>query len=89
MRGELFSEFYADTCSNCPSEIHSSVSKGGSSSEDSSDSDDVNVRPMGRQETLVTDSDTEVKMKLTALEKTSQVCQVQLLNVITHTVLVK
>lgn len=49
----------------------------------------MNVRPTGRQETLVTDSDTEVKMKLTALEKTSQVCQVQLLNVITHTVLVK
>lgn len=28
-------------------------------------SDNVNVRPTGRQETLVTDSDTEVKMKLT------------------------
>ena len=62
-------------CLLCPSKIRSSVSKGGSSSDNSSDSDDVNVRPAQRRETSVTGSDTEVKMKLPLLEKTSQVCQ--------------
>ena len=56
---EFFSEFYADTFSNCPSDIYTSVSEDGSSSEYSSDSDDVSIRPIKRQKTLVIDSNTE------------------------------
>ena len=40
---EFFGEFYADT-SDCPSDIYINVSEDGSSSEHSSDSDDVNIR---------------------------------------------
>ena len=39
----FFGEFYADT-SDCPSDIYINVSEDGSSSEHSSDSDDVNIR---------------------------------------------
>ncbi|MXQ87451.1 hypothetical protein E5288_WYG000115 [Bos mutus] len=55
---EFFSEFYADTFSDCPSKIYISVSEHGSSSEYSSDSDSVNVIPTKRK-TLVIDSDPE------------------------------
>ena len=53
MSEEFFSEFYADTFSDCPSDIYTNVS------EDDSSSDDVNIRPTERQKTLVIDSDTE------------------------------
>ena len=56
---EFFGELYADTFSDCPGDIYTSVSEDYSSSEYSSDSDDVNIRPTERQKTLVTDSDTE------------------------------
>ena len=39
---KFFGEFYADTVSDCPSDIYTSVSEDDSSSEYSSDSDDVN-----------------------------------------------
>ena len=42
---EFFGEFYADTISDCPSDIYTSVSEDDSFSQYSSDSDDVNVRP--------------------------------------------
>ena len=64
---EVFGEFY--TFSDYPSDIYASVSEDGSSSEHSSESDDVNIRPTKRQKTLVIDSDTEVSMKLIILEK--------------------
>ena len=54
---EVFGEFY--TFSDYPSDIYASVSEDGSSSEHSSESDDVNIRPTKRQKTLVIDSDTE------------------------------
>ena len=57
---EFISEFYADTFSDCPSNIYTSVSEDGSSSEYSSDSDSVNVIPTKRK-TLVIDSDPESK----------------------------
>ena len=53
---EVFGEFY--TFSDCPSDIYTNVSEDDSSSEHSSDSDDVNIRPTKRQSTLETDSDT-------------------------------
>ena len=56
---EFFGEFYADTFSDCPSDIYTSVSEDDSSSEYSSDSDNVNVRPTKRQKNLVIDSDME------------------------------
>ena len=52
---EFFGEFYADTFSDCPSDIYTSVSEDDSSSEYSFDSDDVNIRSKKRQKTLVTD----------------------------------
>ena len=59
MSEEFFGEFCADTFSDCPSDIYTSVSEDDSSSEYSSDSDDVNIRPTKRQKTLVIDSDAE------------------------------
>ena len=59
MSEERFGEFYADTFSDCPSNIYTSVSEDDNSSEYSSDSDNVNIRPIKRQKTLVIDSDTE------------------------------
>ena len=56
---KLFGEFYADTFPDCPSNIHTSVSEDDSSSEYSSNSDKVNIRPTKRQQTLVVDSDME------------------------------
>ena len=56
---EFFDEFYADIFSDCLSDINTSILESDSSSEYSSDSDDVNVRPTKRQKTLVIDSDTE------------------------------
>ena len=56
---EFFREFYADIFSGCLSDIYISVSENDSSSEYSSDSDDVNTRPTKRQKTLVIDSDIE------------------------------
>ena len=46
---ELIGEFYADTFSECPSDIHATVSEDDSSLEYSSDSDDVNIRPTKRK----------------------------------------
>ena len=60
---EVFSEFYADTFSDCLSNIYTNVSEDDSSSEYSSDSDDVNIRPRKRQKTLVIDSDVESENK--------------------------
>ena len=56
---EFFSESDADTFSDCPSDIYTSVSEDNSSSKYSSDSDDVTIRPAKRQKTLVIDSDME------------------------------
>ena len=61
MKKNFFGEFHADTFSDCPSDIYTSVSEDDSSSEYSSDSDDVNSRPTKRQKSLVIDSDTESK----------------------------
>ena len=41
----FFSKFYADTFSDCPSDIYTSVSEDDTSSEYSSDSGPVNIRP--------------------------------------------
>ena len=46
---ELFSEFYASTFSDNPSDMYTSVSEGDSSSKYSSDSDNMNIRPTKRQ----------------------------------------
>ena len=56
---EFFSEFYAYTFSDCLSDIYTSVSEDDSSSEYSSDSDNVNIRPTKRQKCLVIDSNME------------------------------
>ena len=56
---EFFGEFHADNFSDCPSDIYTRVSEDDSSSEYSSDPDDVNIRPTKRQKTLVIDSDME------------------------------
>ena len=45
---DFFGEFY-DTFFDCPHSIYTSVSEDDSSSEYSSDSDNVNVRPTKRQ----------------------------------------
>ena len=42
---EFFSESDADTVSACPSDIYTSVSEDNSSSNYTSDSDDVTIRP--------------------------------------------
>ena len=55
---ESFSEFYEDIFSDCLSDIYTSASEDDSSSEYSSDSDDVNIRP---KKSLVTGSDRESK----------------------------
>ena len=49
MEEAFFSEFYVETCSDCLSNVYTSVSEDDSSSEYSSDSDNVNVRPTKRQ----------------------------------------
>ena len=46
---DFFGENYVDTFSDCPSDIFTNVSDDNSSSEYSSDSDDVNIRPTKRQ----------------------------------------
>ena len=46
---EFFNEFYADTFSDYPSNIYTGLSEYGSSSEYSSDSDSVIIRPTKRQ----------------------------------------
>ena len=51
---EFFSKFYAD----CPSDIYTSVSEDDSSSGYSTDSGDMNIRPIRRQKFLMIDSDT-------------------------------
>ena len=56
---KLFGEFYADTFPDCPSNIYTSVSEDDRSSECSSNSDNVNIRPTKRQQTLVIESDME------------------------------
>lgn len=56
---ELFSEFYASTFSDNPSDMYTSVSEDDSFSEFSSDSDNVIIRLTQRQKTLVIDSDME------------------------------
>ena len=59
MSEEFFSEFYANTASDCLRKIYTSVSEHDSSSEYSPDSNNVNIRPTKRQKTLVIDSDAE------------------------------
>ena len=56
---EFFGEFYVETCSDCLSNVYTSVSEDDSSSEYSSNSYNVNIRPTKRQQTLVIDSDME------------------------------
>ena len=56
---EYFIEFYADNFFGCPSDIYTSVLEDDSSSEYSSDTDSVNIKPIKRQKTLVIDSDIE------------------------------
>ena len=56
---EFFSEFYEDIFSDCLSDIYTSVSEDDSSSEYSSDSDDVEYQTNKDKKTSVTDSDTE------------------------------
>ena len=60
---EFSGEFYADTntFSDCPSNIYTNISEYDSSSEYSSDSDNVNMRPTKRQKRVVIDSDTEIE----------------------------
>lgn len=48
----LSGEFYADTLSDCLSGIYTNVSEDDSSSECSSDSDNVNIWPRKRQKNL-------------------------------------
>ena len=59
IEGEFFREFYADSFFGCPSDIYTSVLEDDSSSEYSSDTDSVNIKPIKRQKTLVIDSDME------------------------------
>ena len=54
---DFFREFYADSFFGCPSDIYTSVLEDDSSSEYSSDTDSVNIKPIKRQKTLVIDSD--------------------------------
>lgn len=49
---EFFSESDADTVSACPSDIYTNVSEDNSSSNYTSDSDDVTIRPAKRQKNL-------------------------------------
>ena len=49
---EFFSESDADTVSACPSDIYTSVSEDNSSSNYTSDSDDVTIRLAKRQKNL-------------------------------------
>ena len=49
----FFSEFYADTFSDCPSNINTRISEDDSSSEYTSDSDDVTIRPTKRLKSFV------------------------------------
>ena len=49
---EFISEFYADTFCHCLSNVYTSVSEGDHSSEYSSDSDNVKIRPTKRQKNL-------------------------------------
>ena len=49
----FFGEFYADTFSDCPSNINTRISEDDSSSEYTSDSDDVTIRPTKRIKSLV------------------------------------
>ena len=62
---EFFGEFYAYPFSDCSSNMY--TNEVGNSSEYSSDSDNVNIRPQKDKKTLVTDSD-KVKMNLSAEE---------------------
>ena len=48
---EFRGEFYADIFSDCPSDKYTSVSEDDSSSEYSSDSDDVTIRPKKKKDT--------------------------------------
>ena len=56
---EFFGEFYAGTFPDCLCDIYTSVSEDDRSSECSSNSDNVNIRPTKRQQTLVIESDME------------------------------
>ena len=71
MSEEFFGEFCAATFFDFPGNICTSVSDGDSSSEYSSDSDGMNMRPTKRQETLVIDSDTESENETHGAEKCS------------------
>ena len=54
---EFFSELRANTLSDYPNDIYTSVSEDDSSSGYSSDSGDTNIRPTRRQKSLMIDSD--------------------------------
>ena len=56
---ENFSVNFKQIFSDSPSNIYISVSEDDNSSEYSSDSDNVNIRPIKRPKTLVIDSDVE------------------------------
>ena len=49
----FFGEFYADTFSDCPSNINTRISEDDSSSEYTSDPDDVTIRPTKRIKSFV------------------------------------
>ena len=55
---EFFSELCTNTFSDYPSDMYTSVSEDDSSSGYSSDSGDMNIRPIRRQKFLMIDSDT-------------------------------
>ena len=69
---------FMSTISDCLGNTYTSVSEDGSSSEYSSDSDNMNIKPRKstppKKNLLILIQ--KVKMKLTVLEKTSQVLQV-------------
>ena len=50
---EFLGEFYKDTFSDCPSNINTRISEDDSSSEYTSDSDDVTIRPTKRLKSFV------------------------------------
>ena len=70
---EFFSEFYADTFTDYPINMYTSVSEVDGSSKCSSDTDDMNIRPTKGQKAFVIDSNVESENKTHSLEKTLQV----------------
>ena len=71
---KFFSEFYADTFSDCSHNMYTSVSEGDNSSE-CSDSYGMNIKPTKRQ-TLVIASDIKSENETHGAGEDLQVCQV-------------